>query len=127
LWIAALLCPILSFPGCNSHPQVGGENRELITSLATAVSGRNPQWLAANRKLIEQRIQSGALGSAEAREFTQILDLAAAGKWKEAEDLVYALRESQNPSGEDLGNVSQRRLAPDHGRDVPAKTSRRNR
>jgi hypothetical protein len=114
--------------GCGGPSQVGGENRELIVSLATAVSARNASWLDKNAKLLEQRHAEGKCSDAEYATFKAIIEKARAGDWKSAEDSVYALRDAQEPTAQDLENVAQRKLGKDHG--IPKtllKSSRRSR
>ena len=91
------------------------ENRELIVSLATAVSSRNVSWLDTNAKRLEQKHAEGKCTDSEYATFKAILDKARAGEWKAAEDSVYALRDAQEPTAEDLDNLSKRKLGSDHG------------
>jgi hypothetical protein len=115
---AALLlsCALLEgAAGCGRPPQVAGENRELIVSLATAVSARNASWLDENVKNLEQRRAEGKCTDSEYATFKSIIDKARAGEWKAAEDAVYALRDAQEPTAADLDNLSKRKLGSDHG------------
>ncbi|WP_422927970.1 hypothetical protein [Singulisphaera sp. PoT] len=100
--------------GCGQSPQVSGHNREIIVSLATAVSSRNDGWLDANAKLIEERHSQGKLADGEYEALKQIVAKAKAGDWPAAEKEVYALRDGQQPTAEDLENLAGRKLG-DHG------------
>jgi len=100
--------------GCNRPPQVTGANREIIKSLVTAVSARNPEWLKANAELIEKERAGGKLSDAEYQSLSSIVSQARADDWKSAETAAYALREAQVPSAEDLRNLEARKLAPRH-------------
>jgi hypothetical protein len=111
-----LTCALLEgAAGCGRPPQVAGENRELIVSLATAVSARNASWLDTNAELLDQKHARGQCTDAEYATFKTIIDKARAGEWKAAEDSVYALRDAQEPTAADLDNLSKRKLGSDHG------------
>ena len=114
--------PCCSLARCSREPRAAaarrksaGENRELIVSLATAVSARNASWLDKNAKLLEQRRAEGKCSDAEYETFKAIIDKARAGEWKAAEEAVYALRDAQEPTAEDLDNLTKRKLGSDHG------------
>lgn len=109
-------------PGCGRQPQVASGNRELVVSLATAISTRNHQWLEENARLVEARRSEGQVSDQEYQALSAILASARAGKWKAAEDAVYALRDAQVPTAEDLNRLSTRKLAPDH---QASKTSKK--
>ncbi|WP_210420413.1 hypothetical protein [Aquisphaera giovannonii] len=99
--------------GCDRPTQVAAGNREIITSLATAVSARNKDWLESNARLIETRHDEGRLSDAEHDALTAVVSKAMAGDWKAAEQDIYALREAQVPTAEDIRNLEQRKLAPE--------------
>src|SRR3954451_4313946 len=116
--IAALLLSealLTGAAGCGRPPQVAGANRELIVSLATAVSARNSSWLNENAWLLEQRRSAGKCSGTEYATFKAIIDVARAGDWKSAEDAVYALRDAQEPTAQDLDNLSKRTLGSELG------------
>jgi hypothetical protein len=100
--------------GCQRPPQVAVHNREIVVALATAVSARNNEWLEANARLIEQRRTEKQLSDAEYASLKAIVARARAGDWKSAEEAVYALRDAQEPTPEDLRNLAARKLAPEH-------------
>lgn len=116
LGVFSLLCA-----GCGHKPQVTGPNRELVASLATAVSARNTVWLESSARLIEQRRTDGQLTDAEYRTLSDIVAQVRAGNWKAAEVAVYALREAQEPTAKDLQRVSERRLSPEVGKARPSR------
>jgi hypothetical protein len=118
-WRVAVACALgilMTSPGCHRPPQVAVHNREIVVSLATAVSARNNAWLESNARLIEQRRTEGQLSDAEYATLKAIVVRARAGDWKPAEEAVYALRDAQEPTAEDLRNVAARKLAPEHQR-----------
>ncbi len=110
--VAAVLaaCLLSLFTGCGSAPQVDGQDRQILVSLATAISARNPDWLAANERLVEQRKAQGQLSDPAYRALTQIITQARAGQWSEAETAILALRDGQEPSAEDRQSTTERRL-----------------
>ena len=111
--IAALL--LSGAAGCSRPPQVASANRELIVSLATAVSARNSSWLDENARLLEQRRSAGRCIDSEYATFKAIIDEARAGDWKSAEDAVYAVRDDQEPTSQDLDNLGKRTLGSELG------------
>lgn len=114
--VAALGLALLPMAaGCGRQPQLASGNRDLITSLATAVSTRNTAWLDENVKLIEARRAAGGLAEGEYEALSSIVATARSGDWQGAEAAVYALRDAQEPTAEDLKRLSERKLAPDHG------------
>lgn len=88
-----------SFIGC-AKPQAGAENVELISSLRTAVSAQNPEWLDANVNVIDERHSGGHLSDSAHETFHAIIDKAKAGEWKEAEQDAIAFQKAQRPTGE---------------------------
>lgn len=123
--IAAVLvaCGLLLTAGCGAPPQVAGADRELIVSLATAVSARDPQWLDANERLIERRHAEGGLSDAAHRALSAVVAEARAGRWTEAEHAITALREGQEPDDNDARAASERRVH-HAGRTLPAGRGR---
>ncbi|WP_165225298.1 hypothetical protein [Aquisphaera insulae] len=114
--------------GCGGPPQVAADNREIITSLATAVSARNSEWLESNARLIEKRRAEGHVSDAEHQVFSAIVAKARSGDWPAAERDAYALREAQAPTAEDLKNLERRKLDPGHrGQKAVAKIPLRGR
>ena len=57
----------------------------------------------------------GKCSDAEYETLKAIIEKARAGDWKTAEEAVYALRDAQEPTAEDLDNLAQRKLGTDHG------------
>ncbi|OJW27892.1 MAG: hypothetical protein BGO49_05720 [Planctomycetales bacterium 71-10] len=108
---AALLIAflLLSAPGCGGT-QVSGENRELIVSLATAVSTRESKWLDKNAALVEERRAAGKCSDAEYAAFKDIIAKAKAGEWDAAQEAAYALRDAQEPTADDLKHLAERKL-----------------
>lgn len=116
--LASLVFPILAAAmmiGCGREPQVSDANREIVVSLATAVSTRQAEWLESNAELIEKQRAEGKCADAEYEAFQNIIAKARSGDWDAAEAAAYALRDAQQPTAEDLKNVTERKLSDDHG------------
>ena len=107
MWLAMGL--ILSMIiGCD-RPQAAPQNRELITSLRTAISVRNADWLEQNVKILEERRAAGKVSDEEYEEFQAIIAKARAGEWETAEREAVAFQKSQRPTPEDIERVTRRR------------------
>lgn len=97
---------VASFVGC-AKPQAGAENVELISSLRTAVSAQNPEWLEANVRAIDERHAAGHISDPAHEAFQAIIEKAQAGEWKKAEQDAIAFQKSQRPTGEERGQTAQ--------------------
>jgi Sec-independent protein translocase protein TatA len=95
----ALLCLALLVAvfGCNRAPQVASSNLGLISSLRTALSARNEEWLAHNVAAIEDRHQAGAMLDDEYAAFQRIISQAKSGDWEGAEKAALRLQQAQRP------------------------------
>lgn len=105
----ALLAALALAPGCGPT-QISRANREVVESLATAVSARNPEWLEENVKRIEACKAAGDLPDADETAFREIIDKAKSGDWEGAESAAFWLRDGQRPSGEDYAAPATPRL-----------------
>ena len=94
--------------GCD-RPAASPQNRELITSLRTAVSARKTEWLEQNVKIIEERRAAGQVSDEEYEEFQIIIAKARAGNWAAAEREAIAFQKSQTPTTEEINRVKQRK------------------
>lgn len=92
--------------GCG-YPAVEPANQELLTSLRTALSARNPQWLQSNDDEIKSRHRSGTLGDAEYATFQALIQQARDGDWAGAERKVVAFQKAQRPSAEQIQKLRQ--------------------
>lgn len=82
--------------GCGK-PQAGPENLELISSLRTAVSAENEEWLEQNVQAIEKRHDSGKMSDRAYEALQAIVRTAREGQWESAEKKVIALQQAQRP------------------------------
>ena len=96
LVLPGLLLVLFSLAGC-SQPQVSHDNWELLSSLRTACSAQNAEWLAQNEAEILRRQQAGTLSAEELAEFQEILRLARDGRWEKAEARVLKWQRAQRP------------------------------
>ena len=110
LVLGLVLVVVLHASGCGSYPQVSGEHRRLILSLATAVSARNPEWLEANARIVDDLRGQARLTAAEDEVFTSIVARARSGDWDAAREEAYALRDAQEPTAESSDAVRKRAL-----------------
>ena len=106
-WLVAVLA-LLAILGCGK-PQTAPQNRELISSLRTAVNTQNAGWLEKNAKSVEQRRADGQMTDAEYEEFQAIIAKARTGKWKEAEQETIAFQKAQRPTREEIEHVGKYR------------------
>ena len=104
--LAAMLAGLLLVVGCGGTQMQPG-NQRLTSSLRTAVSARNTQWLEQNVTVIEQRRREGQLTDEEYEALTPVVALARAGKWQEAEEAVVELQKSQRPSQEQVDELQK--------------------
>ncbi len=110
LRLGLILLVILTIPiGCG-EVQVARVNRELMLRLATATSSRNQENLERIAKEVDEGLRDGRISEAEADTFSAIIDLARDGRWDEARDRAYALRDAQQPTEEDKQRVRDRVL-----------------
>lgn len=108
-WSFVVLAVLVVLPGCGP-PQVATANRRIVLALATATSARNHEWLDACARQIDERAAAGALQDAEREAFRAILDDARSGRWEEAREASYALRDAQKPTAEAIEAVRLRTL-----------------
>ena len=102
LRLACLLSGLALLAGCGGEPQVARGNQKLISALRTAASARQMAWLDECAQQVEAGKKAGTISAAEAAAFDEIIALARAGKWKEAEQRAAALGAAQQPSPADV-------------------------
>lgn len=108
LFVLIFFVAILAAITACSRPQAAPQNRELITSLRTAVSARKTDWLELNVKKIEDRRAAGEVSDLEYEEFQKIIAMAREGNWEKAEREAVAFQKSQKPTPEEVQRVTQR-------------------
>src|SRR5690606_30979089 len=102
--VAALLLATLCITGCG-YPQAAPNNLRLITTLRTALSARNPEWLQMNIDAIEERRAAGEMSDEEYEAFQEIIEQAKAGEWEEAERASVRFQKAQRPTAEQISQL----------------------
>ncbi len=96
LAVAFILVITITAMGCGPRaPQIDFANRVYSGALRTATNTKNPERLAKAKKLIERDRASGTIGEQEYGFYCDIIDLAEAGRWKEAEQKAIRFRRDQ--------------------------------
>jgi fructoselysine-6-P-deglycase FrlB-like protein len=70
-------------------------NLKLISSLRTAVSAKNAEWLEGVARAVETRHREGTLNAEEFAHFQRIIALARAGQWDAAHQEAFRFEEAQ--------------------------------
>jgi len=104
--LAVVMVVSLGMVGC-SPPQASPKNLQLISSLRTALSAQNAQWLEQNAKIIEERREAGEVGDEEYETFQAIIAKAKAGQWEEAEKDALAFQKAQHPTQDQVERLRQ--------------------
>ncbi len=105
-WIAGAMVG-LSMIGCGRPQASSPDNQQLIGSLRTAISARNPEWLEQNVEVLEERRAAGEVADAEYEEFQAIIAMAKEGRWEAAEREVTKFLNSQRPTQEQQERVGK--------------------
>jgi len=105
-WIAGAMVG-LSMIGCGPPQASSPDNQQLIGSLRTAISARNPEWLEENAKVLEERRTAGEVADAEYEEFQAIIAMAKEDRWEAAEREVIKFLKSQRPTQEQKERVTK--------------------
>lgn len=95
---------VLIATGCG-YPSAQPVNMEIISSLRTACSARNSEWLEANAARIEAQRQAGQMSDDEHEAFLGILAQARDGDWEGAEHACLAFQKAQRPTPEQLEKI----------------------
>jgi hypothetical protein len=96
-----MLLLLAFFTGCG-YPNAEPSNKRLISSLRTALSARNDQWLTANEKLVRERHKQGDMREDEFAAFQVIIEQARGGDWQGAERAAVDFQRAQRPTEEQL-------------------------
>jgi hypothetical protein len=98
VWL--ILLPTL-VSGCG-YPNAQPNNKRLISSLRTALSARNDQWLTANEKRVGERHKQGEMDDDEFAAFQEIIEQARGGDWQGAERAAVDFQRAQRPTEEQI-------------------------
>jgi hypothetical protein len=105
-FLVVLVASAVCIAGCGP-PQATPQNQQLISSLRTALSAQNPEWLDQNVKLLEERRTAGQVSDGELEAFQAIIEQARAGQWKEAEEDAIAFQKAQRPTREQIERATK--------------------
>ena len=97
-------CCLLFFCGCG-YPVAQPVNMEIITSLRTACSAKDPGWLQDNVEKIEARRTAGEMNDQEYETFCGIIEQAESGDWEGAERACLAFQKAQRPTPEQVEKI----------------------
>lgn len=92
LFVVLLGCCLI---GCNRPPAVSHDHLHLITSLRTACSARNADWLGGVTRAVDQRRTEGKMTEEEHAHFHQLIGQAKAGEWEAAERACLQFEQAQ--------------------------------
>lgn len=95
-WLIMSLAVMISLAGCRPRaPQVNFSNRVYSGALRTATNTKNVDRLAKAKQIIERDHASGTILPDEYAFYREIISLAEAGRWEEAEKLAIRFRSDQ--------------------------------
>ena len=98
-WLVPLVLlslAIVVVPGCRARaPQVEFANRRYSAALRTAANTKSPERLAKAKELITRDRAAGMIGPEEHAWYEEIVALAEAGRWADAERRAVDFRRDQ--------------------------------
>lgn len=95
LLVPMLLACVCTAAGCRRPPAVEFENLHLISSLRTACSAQNEQWLDGVERAVKLRHEEGRMSDAEKVHFEKLIERARGGDWRGAEEQCFAFEKAQ--------------------------------
>lgn len=90
--VAALFATL---SGCSRPPVVEFANLPLVSSVRTACSARNEQWLTGVERAVSKRHDEGQMSAAEKAHFEKLIAQARSGDWQGAERQCYNFERAQ--------------------------------
>jgi hypothetical protein len=98
-WRGAVCCIMLlatwAWLGCGRPPAVEQNNLPLISSLRTALSARNTEWLKGVERAVAERRDSNLMSEDSAQHFNHLIQLARDGDWEASEHACLAFEKAQ--------------------------------
>jgi hypothetical protein len=86
----------LALPGCRPRaPKIEFANRRYSAALRTAANTKSPERLAQAKNLITRDHAAGSIGAEEHAWYEEIITLAEAGRWADAERRAIDFRRDQ--------------------------------
>lgn len=89
------LCVAIVVAGCTKYPQVEFANLKYVAALRTACSAKNADWLAQTKQTIDREHAAGTISREEAAAYGEIVALAEAGDWTQAEQECVRFQKDQ--------------------------------
>jgi len=87
---------VVAATGCGPRaPQIDFSNRVYSAALRTATNTKSTERLAKAKKIIDKDHAAGTIGAEEYAFYGEIIELAEAGRWQEAEKLAIRFRSDQ--------------------------------
>jgi hypothetical protein len=94
--LACIVLVAFTVSGCGPRaPQINFANRVYSGALRTATNTKNAERLAKAKKIIDRDHTAGTIGPEEYAFYGEIISLAEAGRWTEAEQLAIRFRRDQ--------------------------------
>lgn len=94
--LALVLVLTAAVAGCRPRaPQIDFANRRYSAALRTAANTRSPERLGRTKALIARDRAAGAIGAEEHEWYVEIIALAEAGRWADAERRAIDFRRDQ--------------------------------
>jgi hypothetical protein len=94
--VAIMAIVALGVVGCGPRaPQVNFANRVYSGALRTATNTKSAERLAKAKQIIDRDHAAGTIGPEEYAFYGEIIGLAEAGRWQEAEQLAIRFRRDQ--------------------------------
>lgn len=90
-----MLLATLAWLGCGRPPAVEQNNLPLISSLRTALSARNTEWLKGVERAVAERRESNLMSEDSAEHFNHLIQLARDGDWEASEHACLAFEKAQ--------------------------------
>jgi hypothetical protein len=89
------LLSLAAIAGCGRPPAVELESLHLISSLRTACSAKNEQWLDGVARAVELRHKEGHMSAGERAHFQKLIERAKSGDWSGAEEQCFRFEKAQ--------------------------------
>ncbi len=86
----------ISLAGCNNHPPLERPSYDLAKALYAACNRQSAEHLAKFEAVLAESIAAGKVGPQEEGALREIAEVAAAGKWYDAQEMARELIAGQN-------------------------------
>jgi hypothetical protein len=94
--LACMVLIVITVSGCGPRaPQVNFANRVYSGALRTATNTKSAERLAKAKQIINRDHAAGTIGPEEYAFYGEIISLAEAARWQEAEQLAIRFRRDQ--------------------------------